>query len=119
MAFRIMIAAFAATLTGLTAANAVDVPMLDVNRTCHPIAAEDGALDTERCLKTEREAREQLAREWSGFPAADKTMCTQMARMGGLPSYVQLITCLEMKREVAKLPPDRGLVSRPSGLPTR
>ncbi len=119
MAFRIAIAAVAATLTGLTAAYAVDVPILDVSRTCHPIAAEDGALDSGRCLKSEREARDQLTREWSDFPAADKTLCTQMATMGGLPSYVQLITCLEMKREVAKLPADRGLISRPSGLPTR
>ena len=108
MTFRITIAAVAATLTGLTAAYAVDVPILDVHRTCHPIAAEDGTLDPERCLKTERGARDQLVREWADFPAADKTLCTQMGRMGGLPSYVQLITCLEMKREVAKLPPDRG-----------
>ena len=119
MAFRIAPAAIAVTLTGLTAAYSAEVPILDVSRTCHPIAAEDGALDKDRCLKSEREARDQLAREWPDFPAADKSLCTQMATMGGLPSYVQLITCLEMKREVAKLPPDRGLISRPSGLPTR
>lgn len=119
MAFRIAIAAVAAALTGLTATSAADVPILDVSTTCRPIAPQDGTLDTERCLKSEREARDQLAREWADFPAADKTLCTQMARMGGLPSYVQLITCLEMKREVAKLPPDRGLISRPSDLPTR
>jgi hypothetical protein len=119
MAFPTTAAVVAATFAGLAAAHAAEVPTLDVSRTCRPIAAEDGALDTDRCLKSEREARGQLTREWSNFPAADRALCTQMATMGGLPSYVELITCLEMKRDVAKLPPDRGLLSRPSGLPTR
>jgi len=119
MTFPMRAAVVAVTLAGVTAAYAAEVPTLDVSRTCRPIAAEDGALDTDRCLKSEREARGQLAREWSDFPAADRTLCTQMATMGGLPSYVELITCLEMKRDVAKLPADRGLTSRPSGLPTK
>ena len=38
--------------------------------------------------------------------------------MAGMPSYVALITCLEMKRDVAKLPADR-LRSRPSSLPAK
>jgi hypothetical protein len=36
--------------------------------------------------------------------------------MGGTASYVELITCLELKREVARMPADAGLQSRPSGL---
>ena len=39
--------------------------------------------------------------------------------MGGMASYVQLLTCLELKRDVAKLPADRGLRSKPSGLNTK
>ena len=37
--------------------------------------------------------------------------------MGGMSSYVALITCLEMRRDVAKLPADRGLTVRPAALP--
>lgn len=119
MAFPTRAAALIAATAAFTAAHAAEVPTLDVSRTCRPIATEDGTLDTDRCLKTEREARDQLAREWANFPAADRTLCTQTATMGGLPSYVELITCLEMKRDVAKLPAERGLIGRPSGLPTR
>ena len=39
--------------------------------------------------------------------------------MGGMSSYVALITCLEMKRDVAKLPADRGLTVRPAALPQK
>jgi len=50
-------------------------------------------------------------------PAADRTLCTQTATMGGTASYVELITCLEMRRDVAKLPANRKLTTRPSNLP--
>jgi len=63
--------------------------------------------------------REQLVREWANFPAADRSLCTAMASMGGMASYVALITCLEMKRDVAKLPNDRDLNTQPSSLPTK
>jgi hypothetical protein len=39
--------------------------------------------------------------------------------MAGMPSYVALITCLEMKRDIAKLPADRALRTRPSRLPAK
>jgi len=58
------------------------------------------AINTDRCLRSEREAREQLTREWANFSAADRAQCTQTASMGGLPSYVELITCLEVLEHV-------------------
>ena len=122
MAFPLKWILIAATTVGMfTAAQAAEVPALDVSRTCVPMAVGDRTLqiDTDRCFKSEREAREQLAREWANFPTADRSLCTQTATMGGTASYVELITCLEMKRDVAKLPPDRGLTNRPVGLPTK
>jgi hypothetical protein len=76
-------------------------------------------IDTERCLKSENEARNQLARQWTEFPSADRTQCRQTATMGGTASYVELITCLEMKRDVARLPADRSLRTKPSSLPAK
>ena len=111
-----LIAAAILAMTG--AAQAAEVPTLDVSRTCKPLAP-DVAIDTDRCYRAEREAREQLAKEWSEHSAADRALCTATATMGGMSSYVALITCLEMKRDVAKLPPDRGLTTRPSGMPIR
>jgi hypothetical protein len=93
--------------------------MLDVTPTCKPIANDRSfAIDTDRCLKTEREARDQLTREWANFAVADRSLCTQTATMGGAPSYVELITCLEMKRDVAQLP-NRNMTVRPAALPRK
>jgi len=120
MAFRTTIMVFAAASLAAAGAYAAEVPTLDVSRTCKPIANERTfSIDTDRCYKSEQEARGQLAREWANFPAADRTLCTQTATMGGTASYVELITCLEMQRAVAKLPADRGLTVRPAGLPTK
>ena len=96
------------------------VPRLNVDPTCRPLDPSDKSIriDTERCLKTENDAREQLVRQWADFPAADRALCTQTATLTNMASYVDLITCLEMKRDVAKLPADRGLRSAPAGLPT-
>ena len=119
MPFRMRIATLVA-VAFVTAAHAGEVPALDTRLTCHPIGGDVSlGIDTERCLKTEQEARDQLTRQWVDFPAADRTLCTQTATMGGTASYVELITCLEMKRDVAKLPADRGLTTRPSNLPTK
>jgi hypothetical protein len=119
MGFPIRTLVMAAASLAAASAHAAEVPTLDVSRTCTPIDTADKtfAIDSDRCFKTEREAREQLTREWANFPAADRTLCTQTASMGGMASYVALITCLEMKRDVAKLPTDRGLNVRPAGLP--
>jgi hypothetical protein len=107
------------SLTALAAHAAADVPTLNVKPTCIPIAGDKTmAIDTERCLKTEREAREQLVREWTNFPAADRSLCTQTATMGGMASYVALITCLEMERDAARLQ-DRSMTTRPAALPKR
>jgi hypothetical protein len=112
------IAAGAALLIFSAMAFAADVPRLDVAGACRAAAGADLGIkyDVDRCLKSENEARDQLKAQWASFPAADRSLCTQTATMGGTASYVELITCLELKREVAKIPPDLGLESRPSGL---
>jgi len=97
------------------------VPRLDVRPTCHPLNASDKSIqiDTERCLKTEQDARAELVRQWADFPSADRVLCIQTATLTSMASYVDLITCLEMKRDVAKLPADRGLRSAPAALPAK
>ena len=100
-----------------TAAQAAEVPTLDVSPTCRPL--DGNAIDTDRCFKSEQAARDQLKQEWASFPAANRGLCTQTATMGGMPSYVALITCLEMKRDVAKLPVDGSLNTQPSSLSTK
>jgi hypothetical protein len=104
----------------VTSAQASDVPTLNVRPTCTPIGNDKTfPIDTDRCMKSEQDARDQLEREWASFPAADRSLCTQTASMGGMASYVALIVCLEMKRDVATMPADRGLTTKPAGLPAK
>ncbi|TMJ06224.1 MAG: hypothetical protein E6G97_00745 [Alphaproteobacteria bacterium] len=120
MAIPIKIALVLAATLLATAAHANDVPTLNVKPTCTPIGNDKVfPIDTKQCLRSEQEARDQLVKEWANFPAADRSLCTQTASMGGMASYVALITCLEMKRDVAKLPAGRGLNTQPSSLPTK
>ncbi len=106
----------AATLGTIASARAADVPTLDINPTCRPLGDNLAfPIDTDRCLRTERAARDQLEQQWTQYAAADRALCTQTAQMGGLPSYVELITCLEMKRDAANLPAN-GMRSQPSSL---
>lgn len=120
MAVPIKIALAAAATAFVAAAHAADVPTLDVGRTCRPLGGDKSLqINVDRCFKGEQEAREQLARQWADFPAADRALCTQTATMGGTASYVELITCLELQRDVAKLPPDGSLATRPSSLPSK
>ena len=119
MGFPIRFAALAAVSLAATAAYGADVPTLDVGKTCRPIANDSSfAIDSDRCFKTEKEARDQLTREWANFPVTDRALCTRTATMGGTASYVELITCLEMKRAVAQLP-NRNMTVRPAALPRK
>jgi hypothetical protein len=106
------------------------VPTLDLSRTCRPLDRNDFSIqiDARRCLKTENEARAKLVDDWAKYSAADRGLCTQTARMGGIESYVQLLTCLELQQELAAGPsrqnqaadrPAAGpqMRTRPTGLP--
>jgi hypothetical protein len=86
-----------------------DIPTLDVNPVCHGIAMqgelEAGLQQTsfEQCVKSEQDTREQIKKEWSTFTTADKTDCVTLAKTGGESSYTELITCMEMARDVREL----------------
>jgi hypothetical protein len=106
------------------------VPTLNLSGTCRAVDRKDFSIqvDPQRCLKTENEARAKLVDDWAKYSAADRNLCTQTARMGGVESYVQLLTCLELEHELAAgrsrqnqatsppvaAPPMR---TRPTGLP--
>jgi hypothetical protein len=76
-------------------------PKLNVNPSCE--AAARGAIsagrDKEACLADERTAEDALAQNWSKYNAADKTQCIGNVKTGGPPSYVELLSCLEIMRD--------------------
>ena len=49
------------------------------------------------------EAKDQLAKEWTQFAAADKSHCLQLSTIGGDPTYTELLTCLELERDARRL----------------
>ena len=92
-----------------------NVPTLDVMPSCR--ASADGILgvkqDIDSCVKSENDARDQAAKQWSEFPAADRASCTSLTKMGGTGgTYTELLTCLEMKRDARKLPKTDETVGR-------
>jgi hypothetical protein len=60
-----------------------------------------------QCVKSEQATRERLAKQWSTFASADKANCVGEATSGPLPSYTDLISCLEMARDARKLEADK------------
>ena len=81
-----------------------DVPRLEFASGCRDAAA-GNEVTLRNCMGAEEKARAKLATEWGKFPHAERTRCTELARLGGgMQSYVELITCLEMA-EIAKTLP--------------
>jgi hypothetical protein len=62
--------------------------------------------DVEACLRTEMRARDEMTAQWGGFAAADKQRCVAKTNLGGPPSYVEVLTCLELARDVRNMPKD-------------
>jgi hypothetical protein len=85
------------------------VPVLDVEPTCRgsETTAAGFGRGPDICRRTELGARDELTKQWSDFPASDRRRCVQLATMTAIPSYVQILTCLEMAREARNLPDRR------------
>ena len=84
------------------------VPTLNVEQVCTGIAQQGGvtfhdsaiAQEKKDCLDSEQAIRDELVKQWPSFNASDKVHCTNESRMGGDSSYTELLTCLEMARDV-------------------
>ena len=78
-------------------AHAQSIPKLDYGKTCAqtPAVAMDKKSTNESCRKDEEEARRQLPPVWAKASAKARSDCLAETTQGGLPSYVELISCLE------------------------
>ena len=79
------------------------VPNFNVAPGCSQAVTNTSA-SMQSCLGDERNARNALARTWGQFAAASKRSCIAETSMDGTPSYVELLTCLQMAQDVSKLP---------------
>ena len=94
------------------------VPNFDVARSCQEARAytgNDKDLAYRGCMKDENDARAELARKWAHFKPGDRRDCVAQGA-APVPSYVELLTCLEMSEEAEALyKPDGTLREKPQG----
>ena len=95
-----------------------DVPVLNVKPTCQgtEIAAVTPGHTLDTCLQKEDSARDQLSKSWASFPARDRTECAATATIGPA-SYVDLLTCLEMRQDARQ--PQTETTGSSTNLPRR
>jgi len=84
-----------------------DVPVYDVSPGCRAaVTVMPGSF--EACMKDEQNARAQLAATWDRFAGPQRDNCVQTENnTGGPPSYVELLTCLQMAQDAKSLPTDK------------
>jgi hypothetical protein len=74
------------------------VPKFDIARECR---LESGLnADYDRCSEDEGSALRELQKMWTQFAAADKRSCIATTMIGGFVSYVELLVCLQIARDV-------------------
>jgi hypothetical protein len=80
------------------------LPKLDIEAACHASERAVAAIITasndmfSSCMSDEKEARDQLDKNWATYPAVDKARCIQPKEY--MPGYVEWLTCIEMDRDV-------------------
>jgi hypothetical protein len=66
---------------------------------------EGGPQETQaRCVSDETQARNQLQKEWTQFGSGAKKQCNEESTTDNIVSYVELLTCLQMERDVKNSP---------------
>ena len=106
------------TSLALTVSEAV--PNLDVEASCRAAAKVNRQIDladsesTKNCMRDEEEARAELVQKWSSFSASDRGRCVgETMADGESPSYVDLLTCLQLTQYVeTENAPPRGASKR-------
>jgi hypothetical protein len=106
MAFSILLAA---KLLGsvLTVADPA-LPKFDVAPSCGTAVAITQAMrlirsqDYSTCMKGEETAQQELAQIWAQYKAQNRDVCVAQAQVGGTPSYVEVVACLQAIPEALK-----------------
>jgi hypothetical protein len=89
--------------TQLIVSVADNVPKLDVTSSCPAAAASSNSADRmQSCVASEQKIHDQLIKSWSDFPSVDRANCLDAVKVFS-PTYTELLTCLEMARDVKKI----------------
>jgi hypothetical protein len=96
--------------TQLAIAVADGVPKFDIQRECRVDSTDaydpNAGLNAmiKRCVADEQQALSQLGAQWTQFQGSDRSQCIQETSIGGTPSYVELLTCLQGAKLVRQQP---------------
>jgi hypothetical protein len=91
-----------AVLLGLATGHAYadSVPDLNVEKTCRSAQVADTSVSDQAsydgCLRSERDAKRQAEQHWNTYTTPAKRQCEAQFKAGGYPSYVEMVTCLEL-----------------------
>lgn len=110
MRLALIVAGVLLCVSSMPMALADELPKLDVAPLCHgiadqgadPLQAGDQLVSFGQCMQSEQRDQATVAKEWSGFSSGSQHMCADEAEAGGDSSYTDLLTCLEMARDVNK-----------------
>ena len=79
------------------------LPKLDIKATCRraqPLTGVQSAY--QGCINDETDAQRELSRTWFDFKPGPRSTCTQETNIGGAPSYVELLTCLQLDKQAVE-----------------
>ena len=87
---------------GFVVLAADQVPDFDIEPTCRSATNASPGRTIEICRQDERDARARLEQDWSRYAAKHRASCVRLSTLDGNPSYVEVLTCLEIAAEAAK-----------------
>jgi hypothetical protein len=92
------------------------MPEFHIDTICR--AAAEAAVAPDRdagaCKRDELTAHDKLRDQWGQFTTSQKTRCVSLTRLDGNPSYVELLTCLELAKATKTLPPSDSMTGQGS-----
>lgn len=90
-----------------------DVPTFDIQRACSARlqafqdTSSQGTDTVSSCVADEQNARATLVNQWTQFAPGSKAECLEIQSDGAAPrSYIELLTCLQMAKQIKELPKD-------------
>lgn len=94
----ILLMAFGASLV-LSVAD--ELPSFNVEASCKAVEGFGLAIEhtLESCVQDENAAKTELGKNWATYPPAERSRCVADTMVGD-PSYVDVLTCLQMAQDV-------------------
>lgn len=94
----VVLMVFGASLV-LTVAD--ELPSFSVEASCKAVEGFGLAIEhsLESCVNDENAAKAELGQKWSSYPSAARSRCVAETMVGD-PSYVDILTCLQMAQDV-------------------